>query len=87
MLHIVANIHALYTPAGREALGPVVAALELAPQERALYLRRGPVGKAAAKVGGLLRRSRGHGLRPGVSLSVYCQCASLQCTKLNSGCI
>ncbi|PSC73686.1 HASTY 1 [Micractinium conductrix] len=49
MLHIVANIHALYTPAGREALGPVVAALELAPQERALYLRRGPVGKAAAK--------------------------------------
>lgn len=102
MLRTVACIHALYTPAGRQALAPIGAALELAPQvggeccfpkkgfssdvqvacctagtstmlwharppqlptwyqpcaappavpqERALYLRRGPVGKAAVKV-------------------------------------
>ncbi|KAL4423234.1 hypothetical protein ABPG77_000026 [Micractinium sp. CCAP 211/92] len=49
MLRIVASIHALYTPAGRQALAPVASALEMAPQERALYLRRGPIGKAAAK--------------------------------------
>ncbi|PRW59064.1 HASTY 1-like isoform X1 isoform B [Chlorella sorokiniana] len=49
MLRIVACIHALYTPAGRQALAPIGSALEMAPQERALYLRRGPVGKAAAK--------------------------------------
>lgn len=49
MLRIVASIHALYTPAGRQALAPVVSALEMAPQERALYLRRGPPGKAATK--------------------------------------
>ena len=51
MLRIVACVHALYSPAGRAALAPVGAALDMAPQERALYLRRGPVGKAAAKVG------------------------------------
>lgn len=50
MMRLVACIHALYTPAGRQALAPIGAALEMAPQERALYLRRGPPGKAAAKV-------------------------------------
>jgi len=55
MLRVVACIHALYTPAGRQALAPVAAALDMAPQERALYLRRGPVGKAAAKVGNVVQ--------------------------------
>ena len=32
MLRIVACIHALYTPAGRQALAPIGAALEMAPQ-------------------------------------------------------
>jgi hypothetical protein len=47
MLRVLACLHALYSPAGRAALGPVSAALDMAPQERALYLRRGPPGKAA----------------------------------------
>lgn len=51
MLRMVACVHALYSSAGRAALAPIVAALDMAPQERALYLRRGPIGKAAAKVG------------------------------------
>ena len=32
MLRIVACIHALYTPAGRQALAPIGAALDMAPQ-------------------------------------------------------
>lgn len=50
MLRIVACLHALYTPAGRAAMGPAATALEMAPQERALYLRRGPAGKPAVRV-------------------------------------
>ncbi|EFN51722.1 hypothetical protein CHLNCDRAFT_139890 [Chlorella variabilis] len=49
MLRIVACLHALYTPAGRAAMGPAATALEMAPQERALYLRRGPAGKPAVR--------------------------------------
>ena len=52
MLRISACLHALYTPAGRKMLAPVGAALEMAPQERALYLRRQPATKATFKVGG-----------------------------------
>lgn len=64
MLRIVASIHALYTPAGRQALAPVASALEMAPQERALYLRRGPIGKAAAKVRPLRARKHARALAP-----------------------
>jgi hypothetical protein len=51
MLRVVSCLHALYTPAGRQALAPLAAALEMAPQERALYLRRQPGTKASSKVG------------------------------------
>ena len=51
MLRVVSCLHAFYTPAGRQALAPVAAALEMSPQERALYLRRQPASKATSKVG------------------------------------
>ena len=51
MMRVVACLHAYYTPAGRQAMAAVAAALDLSPQERALYLRKGPLPKAgAAKV-------------------------------------
>ena len=59
MLRVVSCLHALYTPAGRQALAPVAAALEMAPQERALYLRRQPGTKASAKVSAVGGRAGG----------------------------
>lgn len=50
--HIMFNISdhpprpAVTTPAGRQLLAPVAAVLELSPAEKALYLRRGPAGRA-----------------------------------------
>lgn len=50
MLRVTACLHACYSPAGRAALAPIAAALEMSPQERTLYLRKGPSGKPAARV-------------------------------------
>ena len=42
LLQLVSCLNALHTAAGRDALGAAANAVEMSPQERALYLRRGP---------------------------------------------
>ena len=39
-------LHAVYTPAGRQLLGPLAAGLEISPQERSFYLKQGPAGRS-----------------------------------------
>ncbi|KAK2078011.1 hypothetical protein QBZ16_003879 [Prototheca wickerhamii] len=47
LLRALACVQACWTPEGRAALGSAAGALEMAPAERALYLRRGPHRKKA----------------------------------------
>jgi exportin-5 len=42
LLQLVSCLNAIHTAAGRDALGAAANAVEMSPQERALYLRRGP---------------------------------------------
>lgn len=48
LLRIVACMNAVHSPAGRAALGAAAAAIDLSPQERALYLKRGAPGARRA---------------------------------------
>uniref|UniRef100_A0A1D1ZT05 Uncharacterized protein n=1 Tax=Auxenochlorella protothecoides TaxID=3075 RepID=A0A1D1ZT05_AUXPR len=45
ILRTLACIQAVWSPEGRAELAPVAAALEMAPAEKALYLRKGPAGR------------------------------------------
>ncbi|KAG7667885.1 hypothetical protein Ndes2526B_g01708 [Nannochloris sp. 'desiccata'] len=42
LLQLISCLNAVHTAAGRDALGAAANAVEMSPQERALYLRRGP---------------------------------------------
>ncbi len=46
LLQLVSCLNAVHTAAGRDALGAAANAVEMSPQERALYLRRGPATAA-----------------------------------------
>ena len=51
LLKLVMCLNAVHTPAGRDALGAAAGAVEISPQERALYLKRGPPGKRGSVAG------------------------------------
>jgi exportin-5 len=75
LLQLISNLNAVHTTAGRGALGAAANAVEMSPQERALYLRRGPAaprrvvaaavaGAAAAAAAGGSQQIAGAPIQP-----------------------